>query len=190
MPPGVSLFMAQHVLPLPCLLFVSSIYLLLFSIDPHRPLSVSSLRNPEFFACFAGCSGRWRLRAEILPRLGSPLPGDPLVESSSVVGIHGEARLLLRCSGRLPPRHCSGRLRLRAGILLRLGSPLPRDPPGRAPPWPAAMVRLGSCSDVAAHAPSVLLWPTVAASRNFRPARALPCQEIPLAELLRGRWPW
>jgi hypothetical protein len=117
-----------------------------------------------------------------------------------------------------------------------LDSPLRRDPPGRAPPWPASMVRLGSCSDVplgaapgddnceqeypparaspatrcpwqsssvaGGHGEARLLLPCSGPlprrccsshgdrEQEFPPAQALPCREIPLSELLRGRWRW
>ncbi|XP_051194103.1 uncharacterized protein [Lolium perenne] len=60
-----------------------------------------------------------------------------------------------------------------------LGLPLPRDAPGRAPLWPAAMVRLGSCSRVAARCPVGAALATVTASRNFPPPRLYPAARSP-----------
>lgn len=123
-PPRVGFLMAWHVRPLQSP--VSSLYSSLFPIEPHRPLSDSSLRDPEIFVCFAGCSGRRRLPSRNFPppRLSATgrSPGRAPVladgdweqefssarallreipwQSSSVAGGHGEARLLLLCCGR------------------------------------------------------------------------------------------
>jgi hypothetical protein len=146
-PPRVGFFMARHVRPLQSPMSSLSIP----HYFPSNPISLSLIHLfaiPRFSCASPAALADGDCRAGIPPAQALRCREIPW-QCSSVAGSHGEARLLLQCRGRLPPRRCSGRRRLGAGIFLRTGSP-PRDPPGRAPPWPAAMVRLGSSSFVAA----------------------------------------